>query len=217
METGCRGGGQEPAGPDFAPSPRRHVPGYRLSLQRAVRRDCAPRVSPLSGSRARRTCKVKQSPAARKKSLLLLAAAVNWKNAIFLACSTLEPLNAQRWAPCPAPAGFLSLPHVRPPPGVSSPPTQPLGCTQAPGALPLHYLLATLLVRPRNKWLREPLVSPAARLRPVLGQAAGSAESLALRLRFPRALSEAPAVGQGLIHSNFLRSSQLSALRISVC
>ena len=103
--------------------------------------------------------------------------------------------------------------------GVSSPPTSAphVGCTQDPGALPLHYLLATLLVRPRNKWLRDPLVSPAARLRPVLGQAAGSAESLALRLRFPRALSEAPAVGQGLIHSNFLRSSQLSALRIPVC
>ena len=145
---------------------------------------------------------------------MVLAAAVNLKNAIFLHVGATERATLGTLS---RNADFLSLPHVRPPPGVSSPPTQPLVCTQAPGALPLHYLLATLLLRPRNKWLREPLVSPAARLRPVLGQAAGSAESLALRLRFPRALSEAPAVGQGLIHSNFLRSSQLSALRIPVC
>ena len=149
---------------------------------------------------------------------MLLAAAENLKNAIFLACSTFEPLNAKRWAPCSAPAGFLSLPHVRRSAWrvLTSHLAPRVGCTQAPGALPLHYLLATLPVRPRNKWLRDPLVSPAARLRPVLGQAAGSAQSLALRLRVPGALSEAPAVGQGLIHSNFLRSSQLSALRIPV-
>ena len=76
-------------------------------------------------------------------------------------------------------ASSPSLPHVGSSAwrALTSHSNPSVGCTQAPGALPQHYLLATVLVRPGNKWLRDPLVSRAARPRPVLGQAAGSASA----------------------------------------
>lgn len=63
---------------------------------------------------------------------------------------------------------LLSSPsHTSDPPvrGPSPPPRHPSeGSTQAPNVEPLLYLLATLLVRPRNKRLGDLLVSLAMRL-----------------------------------------------------
>lgn len=62
-------------------------------------------------------------------------------------------------------SALLSLPHVGPSSkGTLTPPRHPSeGSTQAPNVEPLLYLLATLLVRPRNKRLGDLLVSLAMR------------------------------------------------------
>lgn len=137
----------------------------------------APRAPAPMRLEIAQTCKVKQSPAARKDPCPLPAPAENSKNKIFLA--GVQPLNAKTWATCSGLAGFLSLPHVGSSTwsALTSHSSPSGGCAQTPGALPLHYLLTTLLVRPGNEYLRDSLVSPAARPPPVLGLASGSASA----------------------------------------